>query len=1111
MWMRNALAVVLVSLVSFSGNMSTLGAVTTQWVGTTNDLANASNWNPSLPNSGSKAVFGTAFSYTPQLNTESFVAQLLNFNSSTSGYIFTNQNSSLNIQGADPSIPCGVLSSSTDTQVFNIVDGGSSTFYNNANAWLTGNTGSIQYNVGDPVAPSAGAMNFVQESSAGGSTIKVVGSNHLGVSFYDSSTAGSAHINLGESVHQTYGSLSFHQQAGAENSIITAFQGSAVNFYDGSSAQSSTMTIGDPSIESEAFVFFGGVSTAGSATMNVAGGSGYTSSLSVITFYASSNAGSADITIGNNTYDSYGAMYFDDEAGAANATITALQNSTVYFYSSSSAQGATINLGDNNAGATALFFGGADAGSSQINLQHNSSIFFEEASNAKNATISLKNSSCVFSNQNGPGTPTSGAGTSKITASSSEVAFGGLTSAENAQIQIGTLIPSLTGGLLLFFGNSTADFASLYGVGNASITFFNQSQAASSTIFLGEDVYGNMDSNGTVVFTNQADAGSCTVTTHQNSLVVFSQESTASQSSIILNDDSRLSFSDNTSSGSATITVGPLASINFEQDGPDTFTGMFLGEGSIYKTGSGSLTLASDNSAFGGLTTVTVGGLILNNILGGNLLIQNTGILSGVGTILGNLSVNTNGQIAPGNSIGTLAVGGNYDQSNSIYQVQVNGAGGASLINVQGTATLGTDAGVNVTPLSIPTGAVFTVPIVHADGGVSGVFSSLTTTNPLLTAALSYDLNNAYLTYENALTTIATTYNEQQVADQLVTIADLTAQELAVMTTLMALPSGLQSQALNQMSAQQYATLLISGEESTRSFLRRLYDPLRPFTTGSLCSCHCGMDVWGMGGWEKSSYGDETNADGFTKTGYEVSLGGQICLQPQWVVGAGITYEKGHFDYHIGGTGTGHTILGAIYALYRPECFYVMADLVMGGSKQSIHRPIDIGSIHYRKYGKPVMFQSALYLESGIDCWYDNMLFQPFIGLECGYYDRFRFKEKDSDSFLSVAVNRKSSGNVNSRLGCHFSSEWYTCLSLAIDAAWQCRMISLDHSIKEQFTTFGNTFQIKGISMPYNSIDGAVKFSYKPTDSLMIYFEALGQRWKKDSFYSFIGGIECTW
>ena len=1113
---RNALVVILVSLVSLLGNMSTLDAVTTSWLGTTDDLGSASNWNPSLPNSGDQAVFGTASSYTPQLNTESFVGQLLNFNSSTSGYTFTNQNSSLNIAGTNPSIPCGVLSSSPDTQVFNIVDGGTSTFYNNANAWLSGNTGAVQYNVGDPVTPSDGGMNFVQESSAGGSTINVVGSGILRLSFYDSSTAGSAYINLGEGVHHTFGSLSFNGQAGAENSTITASQSSQVNFYDASSAQSSNLTIGDPSIESAAYLSFGGVSTAGNATINVAGGSGSTSSLSSIDFYASSNAGNAAITIGNNTYESYGVLYFDGEAGAANATITAIQDSNVYFNSSSSAQGATINLGDNYGGANAFFSGSSDAGSSQINLQ-GSSIYFQEASNAKNATIFLAPGSCVFGNQNGS-KATSGAGTSKIVVGSFEgLSFTGFTSAENAQIQMGYL--DFFPGILFFSDDSNAGFASLYtsvGSGDvhfnsSGIIFYDRSQAASSSIFLGKDMDGNIGSSGFIIFGNHASANTCTLTMYERSVGTFGEESSADQSSIILNDHSELHFSEQASSGSANITVGPLASTYFEQNGPDTFTGMFLGEGSIYKTGTGILTLASDNSEFGGLTTVTGGGLILNNILGGNLVIQNTGILSGIGTLLGNLSVNTNGQVAPGNSIGTLTIGGNYDQSSSIYQVQVDGSGDASLINVQGTATLGTDAAVNVTPLSIPTGDVFTVPIVHADGGVSGVFSSLTTTNPLLATALSYDLNNAYLTYENALTTIATTYNEQQVANQLVTIANPTAEELAVMTTLMALPSTQQSQALDQMSAQQYATLLISSEQSTRSFLRRLYDPLRPFTTGALCPCHCGVDVWGMGGWERSSYGDETNADGFISTGYEVSLGGQICLQPQWVVGAGITYEKGYFDYHVGGTGTGHTILGAIYALYRPERFYVMADLVMGGSKQSIHRPIEIGSIHYRKYGKPVMFQSALYVESGVDCWYENMLFQPFIGLECGYYDRFRFREKNSDSFLSVAVNGKSSGNVNSRLGCHFSSEWYTCLSLAIDAAWQCRMISLDHNISEQFTTFGDTFQIKGIPMPYNSIDGAVKFSYKPTNSLMIYFEALGQRWKKDSFYSFIGGIECTW
>lgn len=77
--------------------------------------------------------------------------------------------------------------------------------------------------------------------------------------------------------------------------------------------------------------------------------------------------------------------------------------------------------------------------------------------------------------------------------------------------------------------------------------------------------------------------------------------------------------------------------------------------GGLTKSGDGTLTLAGSNS-YTGTTTVSAGTLLVNGSLAGGAM-ANGGSLGGTGAIAGNLTVNA-ARVAPGNSPGTLTVGG---------------------------------------------------------------------------------------------------------------------------------------------------------------------------------------------------------------------------------------------------------------------------------------------------------------------------------------------------------------------------------------------------------------------------------------------------------------------
>ena len=130
-----------------------------------------------------------------------------------------------------------------------------------------------------------------------------------------------------------------------------------------------------------------------------------------------------------------------------------------------------------------------------------------------------------------------------------------------------------------------------------------------------------------------------------------------------------------------------------------------------------------------------------NGVIAGN--VTNSGTLSGIGTIGGNLF--HSGVIAPGNSIGTMTVAGNFTQTASgTYTTEVAGAGASDRINVSGTATLGGQVVVSALPgMTFAPSTTYT--IVNAAGGLSGTFASVNELYPFLLSTLSYDANNAYL------------------------------------------------------------------------------------------------------------------------------------------------------------------------------------------------------------------------------------------------------------------------------------------------------------------------------------------------------------------------------
>ncbi|ANA32060.1 hypothetical protein R82526_01767 [Ralstonia mannitolilytica] len=170
------------------------------------------------------------------------------------------------------------------------------------------------------------------------------------------------------------------------------------------------------------------------------------------------------------------------------------------------------------------------------------------------------------------------------------------------------------------------------------------------------------------------------------------------------------------------------SALTLADDSSQAFGGSLSGNGSLIKQGTGTLTLNGVSSSFSGSTTVAGGTLAVGDaanasaVLGGNVLVNALGTLRGHGTVSGD--VRSSGVVAPGGSIGTLSVGGNYTQaSGGTLAIEVSPTD-ASQLRVGGAAALGGSLAIVFDPGTY-TARRYTV--LSAANGVTGRFANVST------------------------------------------------------------------------------------------------------------------------------------------------------------------------------------------------------------------------------------------------------------------------------------------------------------------------------------------------------------------------------------------------
>jgi autotransporter-associated beta strand protein len=547
-----------------------------------------------------------------------------------------------------------------------------------------------------------------------------------------------------------------------------------------------------------------------------------------------------------------------------------------------------------------------------------------------------------------------------------------------------------------------------------------------------------------------------------------------------------------------------------------------------------------------GTTSLTSGGTVggnafnsglfsLNGTVAGNL--TNGGLLSGSGLIAGNL-VQT-GAVAPGNSIGTLTVSGNFtNAASSTYAVEVGGAGLSDRINVGGTANL-QGGGVMVTALP---GMAFapstTYTLVNAAGGLSGTFASVNELYPFLQSSLSYDANNAYLNLAiGGFATAAATPTQAAVGNVLDANVNNATGDFATVLGAMAFNTfgNTQAQAtLQAISGNNYAGFSSSMVQGAQLFMNNVANQTggggspvsNRVALAEACDVACDSTTspkwgaWGgaLGGLGTIGANQPVGTVTYNVGGFAAGLDRSITDSFRMGVTAGYTtgtqWVSG-FD----GLGRSNTFQVGLYAGFAQDKVYADALIGYAYTWNQMWRNITVPGLQQRTaLGQTGANQFYGQIETGYR--FDlgtnaNAFVTPFARLQAYTGTQNAFTETSAQS-LNLSVAQQTTNSLRSVIGAQIGGSmdlgWREKLLMQLRLGWSheyadtARPVSatLAGAPAMPFTTFGVAPQRDGVVL-------GLAANTAIAEATSIYLRYEGDISGQDSAHALTAGVRMTW
>ncbi len=432
----------------------------------------------------------------------------------------------------------------------------------------------------------------------------------------------------------------------------------------------------------------------------------------------------------------------------------------------------------------------------------------------------------------------------------------------------------------------------------------------------------------------------------------------------------------------------------------------------------------------------------------------NKGIVTGTGTIVGNFS--NDGTIAPGNSIGTMTVTGNYTHNaGAVYLLEIDATGRSDKLVVTGTAALnGGKVSVWAASGNYPNTMSTTYTILTA-GSVTGTFASVSGNFAFMSVSLGYDPTHVYLILARNSTSfvdVALTPNQIAVASALDRIGTGSTGDMAtVMDNLLDLTAAGARSAYDQMSGLTHVSLTEALFFSLNRYIGALSDRMGGFSMGRgepladagnmlfALNGNTGSDAgnallaaiqgiketggkedsrnvspWGL--WARG-YGNIGNRRGDDITAkYDHRGGGLIIgfdrkVSERMLLGtaAGYSYTKVNMN-DLSDDGKVASYQGSLYGAYNIGPWYANGLVAYGYNRYDTARNIVFGSIARTAHAAYGGHSLSGYAEAGYSFLINTVNIIPLVSMQAGSAWRNAFTETDAGALnLDAESNRESS------------------------------------------------------------------------------------------------------
>ena len=467
-----------------------------------------------------------------------------------------------------------------------------------------------------------------------------------------------------------------------------------------------------------------------------------------------------------------------------------------------------------------------------------------------------------------------------------------------------------------------------------------------------------------------------------------------------------------------------------------SLTGAVSGSACLIKTGAGTLSLnAAGANAIG--ACVEEGLLEFNNTFTGNVWVDPTGLMSGGGTVNGNVEVS--GHISPGNSPGVMTIAGDVTLlDGSTFDVDVDGP------------TPGTGAGFH-DQLVLTSGGVFTANgtlapitrgitgsanndytpeigdqfvIVDADGGVTGSFDSITQpgtglpTNARWDVLYTSDSVILVVTADQflALSTLALG-NARRIAAAMDVVrpapASGTGAAGAFFDGLSGLDEAQLALVLQQAAGGIHAQALAATQRASRATRAAVFE--------RLAHAEPSRHFWAQTLGGRSLIDGDDESAGFDSRSGGLVVGADAPVTPRLVLGAALAFLE--TDVHGDGDAQAQSYGAMGYARWSEGAYFVNGVLSIGVDGYDINREVSLSSGTQELQASVDGVNVALDIEAGRRFEIGAHRIDAVFGLAADQFSRDRVTEQ-GDASVALAFGAEQNAALRSRLGARYSTAY---------------------------------------------------------------------------------------